>query len=155
YQMPEVAIKPKGAADTEWEYVSATLQTITATVDLMWTVPLDQKGTVSFRIGGGAGVGFTFAGDITRVQSYPANLKPGDPDTYLHCKGPNNPFGTYRYCNKLDRDASHYPGYTEPSWFSGGLKPTIFPWAVFPELGFMFKPSQAVAIDVETGVTLN
>jgi hypothetical protein len=159
YRMGATPFKGHGEPDTEWENVSSTLQALTATVDLMWSFPLGDSG-VSFRIGGAAGVGWMFLGDMYRVQTYPQNFKPGvvtpgDPSTYLPCQGPNNPRGTYLYCNTLDKDAKHYPGYTEPDWFHGGIRPSLFPWLVVPQMGFSFRPSYTVVIDLDTGVSLS
>ena len=155
YRMGDTPFKAHGAPDTDWEFVGSSLQALTATVDLMWSFPLDAARNVSFRAGGAVGLGWMFLGDMTRVQSYPANGVPGDPATYLKCLGPNNPLGTYRYCNSLDKDASHYPGYTEPDWFHGGIRPSLFPVLVIPQLGFTFRPSRGTAIDLDTGVSLS
>ncbi|MFO0755518.1 MAG: tetratricopeptide repeat protein [Byssovorax sp.] len=155
YRMGDTPFKPKDRPDTEWEIISSDLQALTATLDLLWTIPIDRGGHFSFRIGGGVGIGYTFLGDLYRTQAYPADFKPGDPYTYLKCEGPNNPRGSYRYCNTLDKDATHYGGYTEPSWFARGIRPLIFPWLTLPELGFTYKPVPQVAIDIEGGVTLS
>jgi hypothetical protein len=155
YRMGETPFKGHGNPDTEWETVSSSLSAVTATVDLMWSFPLDDAGTVNFRIGGAAGLGWMFLGDMSRVQLYPASGKPGDPSGYLQCKGPNNPRGTFRYCNALDKDATHYPGYAEPDWFHHGIRPLVFPWLVLPQLGFSFRPSPGFAIDVDTGVSVS
>ena len=64
-------------------------------------------------------------------------------------------FGTFTYCNALDKDAAHYPGYTEPDWFHGGIRPSIFPWLVLPQVGLTFHPSRTVAIDLDTGISLS
>jgi hypothetical protein len=155
YRMGDTPFKGRGDPDTDWEFVGSSLQALTATVDLMWAFPLDQAEHVSFRVGGSVGLGWMFLGDMTRVQSYPANLMPGNPASYLPCKGPNNPFGTFQYCNTLDKDAAHYPGYTEPDWFHGGIRPSLFPWLVLPQVGLTFHPSRTTAIDLETGVSLS
>jgi hypothetical protein len=155
YRMGDTPFKPHGEPDTEWEITSSTLQAITATVDLMWSFPLDTARQVNFRIGGSAGFGWMFLGDLSRIQSYPADLMPGDPSTYLKCKGPNNPLGTFRYCNALDKDAQHYPGFSEPDWFHHGVRPLIFPWLVLPQLGLSFRPARGVAIDIDTGVSIS
>jgi hypothetical protein len=155
YRMGQTPIKPHGEPDTEWELMSSTLQGLTFTVDLMWSFNLDAEGKVAFRVGGAAGVGWMFLGDLYRVQSYPASGKPGDPASYLACKGPNDPRGTFRYCNALDKDAAHYPGYAEPDWFHRGIRPRVFPWLVLPQLGFSFKPAKNFAIDLDTGVTIS
>jgi hypothetical protein len=155
YRMGDTPIKPHGQPDTEWELMSSTLQGVTLTVDLMWSFNLDAEGRVAFRVGGAAGVGWMFLGDLSRVQSYPADLKPGDPATYLKCVGPNDPRGSFRYCNALDKDAAHYPGYSEPDWFHRGIRPRVFPWLVLPQLGFSFKPAKSFAIDIDTGVSIS
>jgi hypothetical protein len=154
FRMPDTPFKPQGDPDTEWEFIGSTLQAFTATVELMWGFPLDAKDRVRFRVGGAVGIGWMALGDMTRVQSYPANGMPGDPATYLKCRGPNDPMGTFRYCNALDKDAAHYPGYTEPDWFHGGIRPALFPWLVVPQLGLSFRPSPTFAIDVDTGVSI-
>jgi hypothetical protein len=155
YRMEPTPFKPHGEPDTEWEIIGSSLQAFTATVDLMWAFPLDQADHVSFKIGGSVGLGWMALGDMTRVQSYPANGMPGNPASYLPCKGPNNPFGTFAYCNSLDKDAAHYPGYTEPDWFRGGIRPSLFPWLVLPQVGLTFHPSRTLAIDLDTGVSLS
>src|SRR5262249_40878459 len=136
-------------------FVSSTLQALTATVDLMWSFPLDAAKTVKFRVGGGVGFGWMFLGDMGRVQSYPQNGMPGDPSTYLKCRGPNNPIGTFRYCNALDQPAAPCPGYSAPGWVPGGLPPPLSPWLGLPQFGAPFLPSRVAAVDVETGVSLS
>jgi hypothetical protein len=155
YRMGDTPFKPRGAPDTEWEFIGSTMQAFTATVDVMWGFALDAAAHVRFRIGGSIGLGWMALGDMTRVQSYPANGVPGDPSTYLKCLGPNNPPGTFRYCNGLDGDANHYPGYTEPDWFHGGIRPSLYPWLVLPQLGFSFRPAKRVVIDLDTGASLS
>jgi hypothetical protein len=155
YRMGQTPFKPHGEPDTEWEDDTSSLQALTATVDLMWSFPLDAAGDVSFRVGGAAGLGWMFLGDYYRVQTYPADGKIGDPSTYLLCKGPNNPRGTFRYCNALDKDATHYPGIPEPDWFHHGIRPLVFPWLVLPQLGLSFRAASNVVIDVDTGVSIS
>jgi len=155
YRMGETPFKPKGAPDTDWEIVSSDMHALMATVELMWSFPLDAKKTVSFRIGGGVGVGFTFLGDLYRTQAYPPDGQPGDPSLYLKCKGPNNPPGSFRYCNTLDKDADHYHGYTEPSWFDHGYRPLVYPWLALPQLGLSWRMSPAVTVDIEAGLSLS
>jgi hypothetical protein len=146
FRMGDTLFLPHGDPGTDWEFVSSTLQAITATVDLMWSFPLDARGTVSFRAGGAVGLGWMGIGDLYRVQAYPAN------GTYLKCLGPNDPWGTFRYCNGLAGD--HYPGYTEPDWFHHGIRPSVFPWLVLPQVGLSFRPSPTIAVDVDTGATV-
>lgn len=155
YRMGETPFKAKGTPDTEWEHVSSDLHALTLSIDLLWSFPLNASKTWLFRVGGGAGVGWTFLGDIRRNQVYPKSGKPGDPANYTKCKGPNDPRGTFRYCNALDKDANHYGDYVEPDWFHGGVRPRIYPWLVLPEIGLTWRVAHAVAVDLEVGASLS
>lgn len=154
FELGPMPWKANGAPDTEWEIIESDLQALMFTVDLLWAVPLNDSGSVSFRVGGGAGVGWTFLGDLKETQAYFPKGSNGDPYKMKKCFGPDDPQGTYRYCNQRDADADHYNGYTSPSWFADGYKPTIFPWLALPELGLSFRLSRRFSIDVETGLTL-
>lgn len=154
--LPPTPFKPRGTPDTEYEIVEADLSALQASVELLvWNVPLDARQRFRFRIGGGVGVGYTFMGNLYRTQAYPPGFSPGDPYTYRPCAAPNDPPGSFRYCNQLDKDADHYGGYTEPSWFSGGARPLVYPWIVLPMLGISFRPTPRVSIDLEVAPTLS
>lgn len=165
YRMGEVAWKPSGRPDTEYEILQSDLQAMLATVDLLWNIPLDKLGRVSFRVGGGIGVGWTFAGNLYRTQAYPESLLAGDPyraqpvsadpSEYVKCAGPNAPLGTFRYCNQLDKDAAHYGGYMEPSWFDGGVRPLVFPWVTFPQVGISWRIAPRLTLDIDGGLTIS
>lgn len=149
----ETLVKPHGEPDTEWEFISSTLGGLTATVDLTWRFPIDSAAHWSFRLGGAVGAGWMF-GDLYRTQAYPKNGPPQDPVSYVKCLGPNNPAGTFRYCNALDKDATHYNGFTEPDWAHGGIRPSLFPWVVLPQIGFTWKPAPKLAVDLDTGLSV-
>jgi hypothetical protein len=155
YRMGEVPYKPRGRPDTEYEILQSDMQALVATVSLLWNIPLDKHKRWNFRIGGGIGVGWTFAGDLYRTQSYPPSGAAGDPNEYVKCGGPNSPLGTFRYCNQLDKDATHYGGYTEPSWFDGGVRPLVFPWVTFPDLGLSWRIARRTTVDLDVGLTLS
>ena len=146
--------KPKGAPDNDYELIESDMQALSASVELIWRTPIDDAGRWQFNYGGGAGLGWTFLGDLKRTQAYPPGLEPGDPYGYEKCNGPNDPAGTFYYCNELDHDAEHY-NYNEPSWFSGGHRPTIYPWVALPQIGITYKAAKDVALDMEAGVTLS
>jgi len=154
YRMGATPYKPKGTPPTEWEILESDLMALYATVDLIWSVPLDDAGRWSFRFGGGVGVGWTFAGDLYRTQAYLPDGAPDDPSALVKCEGPNDPSGTYEYCNQLDKDFDHYDGFAEPSWFSGGARPLVFPWLAFPLVGLSYRASRTVVLDLEAGVSL-
>ncbi|WP_437639080.1 hypothetical protein [Sorangium sp. So ce854] len=168
FWMPETPFKPKGHPDTDYEIVESDLQALQAGARLLWNVPLDRDEVFSFRLGAGLGVGWTFLGDLHRTQAYPGDAVPGDPSTfvpgdpyrYKKCRAPNDPAGSFRYCNQLDYDADHYPGYVEPSWFTRpkgrpqGLKPVVYPWLVLPEIGLALRPWDRVAFDLRVGASV-
>ena len=144
--------KPHDVPDTEWELIESDLLGMTVALDVLYRVALTDSGSVEFRIGAGFGFGWAFYGEVYRWQSYPADLVPGDPSAYKKCKGPNNPPGSYTYCNQLDKDAERY-GQPDPWWGDGGARPIIYPWLSLPQTGFAFRPSEGLFVDVEVGVT--
>ncbi|TKD01847.1 hypothetical protein [Polyangium fumosum] len=153
--LPPTPFKPRGTPDTEYEIVSADLSSLQASFELVWNVPLDRRQRFRFRIGGGLGVGYTFLGGLYRTQAYPPGFSPADPYTYRPCTAPNDPPGSFRYCNQLDKDVDHYGGYEEPSWFSGGVRPLVYPWIVLPLVGLSFRPTPGVSIDLDVAPTLS
>lgn len=154
YQMGPTAFRPHGTPDTEWEIVESDLHTTIASADLLWRVPLDDARTVELRLGAGIGVGIAFAGDLHRWQAYPPEGAGDDPELWQKCNGPNDPAGTFRYCNQLDKDADRY-GKAEPYWHEDGLRPLFFPWLSIPQVGLTVHPTETTALDLEIGATLN
>ncbi len=154
YQMGSTAFKPHGAPDTEWEILESDLHATIASADLMWRIPLDDAQKVELRLGAGIGVGIAFAGEIRRWQAYPPDGAEGDPDLWEKCAGPNDPAGTFRFCNQLDKDIDRY-GRAEPYWHEDGLRPLFFPWLSVPQVGLTFHTTEATALDLELGLTLN
>ncbi|MGK4005960.1 hypothetical protein WMF31_25295 [Sorangium sp. So ce1036] len=168
FGLGETPFKPKGHPDTDYEIIESDLQALQANARLVWNIPLDDQERVAFRVGAGIGVGWTFLGDLYRTQAYPgdavagdpSSFVPGDPYRYVKCRGPNNPAGSFRYCNQLDYDADHYPGYVEPSWFTRprgklqGLRPLVYPWLVLPEVGLALQPWDGVALDLRVGASV-
>lgn len=154
YAMGPTAFRPHGTPDTEWEIVESDLHTVIGTADLLWPIPLDDAGRVKLRIGAGVGVGIAFAGDLHRWQAYPPGGASDDPELWEKCRGPNDPAGTFRYCNQLDKDADRY-GRAEPYWHEDGLRPLFFPWLSLPQVGLSVHPTAETALDLEIGATLN
>jgi hypothetical protein len=144
--------KSSGTPDTEWELVESDLLAMNLALDVLYRVPLTDSGSVEFRIGAGFGIGWAFFGEVYRWQSYPEDLQPGDPADYKKCKAPNDPPGSFRYCNQLDKDADRY-GAAEPWWGDGGVRPTVYPWISLPQLGFAFRPAESTILDVQVGLT--
>jgi hypothetical protein len=160
FGLGDTPFKPNGHPETDYEIISSDLQALQGSARLVWDIPLDARQTFSFRVGAGIGVGWTFLGDLYRTQAYPNGFVAGDPYSYLKCRGPNNPAGSFRYCNQLDYDANHYNGYVEPDWFTQekgqppGVRPLIYPWVVLPELGLAYRPSERIAVDLKVGTSV-
>lgn len=153
YRMGETVMKPAGTPVTDYEIVESDLMALQATLELMWSVPLSDDGSWAFRIGGGIGVGWTFFGDVLRTQAYPEGGQEDVLESYRKCDGPNDPPGTFRFCNQLDQDADHYDGYAEPSWFDGGARPLVYPWLALPQLELTWYPTDDVALDLGAGLS--
>jgi hypothetical protein len=153
YRLPSMPIKQKGAPDTDYEIVDANLVGLQAELALLWATALDDASRWNFRWGLGLGFGYMLAGAMRRTQAFPPSGRQGDPYTYLPCNGPNDPPGSFEYCNALDKDASHYR-YKEPDWFHGGKRPALYPWLALPKLGLSWKPTDGAAFDLDTGFSL-
>jgi hypothetical protein len=147
--------KGRDDADTEWELVDADLQSLVVALDLMWSFPIDDAERWRFRIGGGIGLGIMYYGALNRTQAYPPDGEPGDPYGYAKCEGPNDPPGTFRYCNALDKDFDHYDGYEEPTWFQGGSRPLVYPWLALPQLEMEWRPGDRVALALELATSIS
>ncbi len=154
YALGTTPFKPHGTPDTEWELVESDLVAVSAVLDVLYVIPLDPKEEGAIKIGAGFGLGWAFAGELYRTQSYPRDGKEGDPATYEKCKGPNNPAGSFRYCNQLDKDAERY-GDPDKSWSDGGARPVVYPWLALPMIVFSYRPVEQLGMDLELGVTLN
>lgn len=154
YATAPAPYKPFDAPSTEWEIVESDLHSLTATLDIVGAFPLTDARDLWFRIGGGVGVGWMFAGDLLRTQAYPASGKSDDPYAYKPCRGPNNPAGTYRYCNQLDKDADRYGG-PDRAWGDGGARPIFYPWVALPEVGLEWDPMPDLGFELEIALTLS
>jgi hypothetical protein len=152
HPMSSTPFKPKGTPDTEWEVIESDLWSGVAAVDVLYRIDLDDAGDVALRLGAGLGIGWAFAGEVRRWQSFSPSGEPGDPYSYPKCRAPNDPVGSFRYCNQLDKDANRY-GDPDTSWFDGGLRPTFFPWNVLPEIGLDVVIDDDVGLELEVGAT--
>jgi len=146
--------KATDAPETDWELIDSDLQALLFTVDVLWSTALDDDGDVRLRFGGGAGVGWAFTGELNQTQAYYPKGADGDPTRLKKCLGPDDPVGSYRYCNQLDADADHYGDYASPSWFDDGHRPTVFPWLALPQVGLSLRVSRRFVVELETAFTL-
>ena len=145
-------LKPNGNPDTDYEIIESDLHGPMASLEWHWLFSLSKAW--SFRLGAGAGFGVFAFGNLYRTQAFPPGLVPSAPENYAKCNGPNNPAGSYSYCNQLRDDASHYNGYAEPGWAKGGKRPDIFPWVALPELGLSWSASKSFVFDLDLGLSI-
>jgi hypothetical protein len=156
YSMDEFLFKAKSDPERAFEFASSSLKLITASVDLLGRIPIDDKGTVAFLIGGGVGISGVL-GDIYRNQAYPVNPDDADPSDvtkWRKCKAPGDgnqaPDGG-DYCGT---DNDHYGEYSEPSWSDGGSKPIVFPYIALPHLALEVTPVEEFMVRLDTGFSI-
>jgi len=148
YGMGPVAIKGTSDAEEAWEIVESDMKALYLTFDYLWNTPLASGLELSY--GGGAGLGITF-GNLYRTQATLASDGTiGDPDDYVPCAGVNQP-PQGGYCDDIN---DHYDGYTEPSWFIGGAKPSLFPWLA-GQIGLRYQPHPKVVGRLDVGLGLS
>ncbi len=155
FKVSDMPFKAKSAPKTDYELIDSDLQTLQAALELYFRTPLDDRGRWQLRVGAGAGIGWTFLGDLKRTQAYFQDEGDTNTDHLQKCIGPNNPPGTFRFCNELDADFNHYDGYREPNWSRGGYRPLIYPWLAIPEIGITWRASRTVAIDLQTALSIS
>ncbi len=154
YSMKPFMFKGKSDGEEAFEIVSSTMKMALFTAEILYDVPIDKTGKLSFLIGGGIGFGVV-AGNLYRQQAAPAGglqtADPGDVTKWVGCAkataSPTTKTGA-PYC---DSSNSHFTGYTEPSWANGGSKPNIFPWLSLPQLSFRYKPIKQLQTRFDTG----
>lgn len=157
YGFGPAMFKGKNDPDIAYEVVTSSLKIAYLTFDLLIDLPIDSSGMFSFLIGGGVGIGVV-AGDLNRVQTYPANggaADPSDPSKWEKCTGDGDGFGGY-----CDSGNSHYydptnkRDFSEPSWIDGGSKPVVLPWLSIPQISFRAKPIKQLQIRADVGFSI-
>ena len=140
----DILFKEKGSKEIAGNYnlVNSSLKVIYATADLLWSYKLGKN--VDFEYGAGFGLGFVFGDLVTNWVQYDtgpnAALRNDAGQGFTKCTAVG-PAGTG--CNKADHQNSaedKVNDYVEPSWFSGGSRPALFPWIAVPQFGLRFKP---------------
>jgi len=141
YGTDDILFKQKGEKDIpgNYSFVNSSMKAIYATVDLLWSAPISKN--FEFEYGAGFGLGAIF-GDLANNWVYADSNGPlagSNGQHYSKCQTG----GTQPGCNAAEHkntDTLKVGNYTEPSWFSGGSKPVIFPWISIPQIGLRYKP---------------
>jgi hypothetical protein len=142
YGTSDILFKQKGEKDIagNYSFVNSSMKAIYATVDLLWSAKISKN--FDFEYGAGFGLGAIF-GDLANNWVYQndvnGSLSASNGHKYSKCQTG----GTQVGCNAVEHkntDTLKVGNYTEPSWFSGGSKPVVFPWISIPQLGLRYKP---------------
>lgn len=141
YGTDDILFKQKGEKDIpgNYSFVNSSMKAIYATVDLLWSAKISKN--FEFEYGAGFGLGAIF-GDLANNWVYAdpnGPLAGSNGQHYSKCQTG----GTQPGCNAAEHknsDTLKVGNYTEPSWFSGGSKPVVFPWISIPQIGLRYKP---------------
>lgn len=152
----DILFRQKDKPDIAGNYslVNSSMKVIYAQIDLLWSVALHKN--LEFEYGAGFGLGAVF-GDLETnwVQvSNKGELASDNGLRYSPCTAVGAPGSG---CNPADHQNSKVNkvnGYTEPSWFNGGSKPTILPWISVPQFSLRFKPIKNVVARLGVGFNL-
>jgi hypothetical protein len=137
----DILFKEKGSKDIagNYSFVNSSMKALYLTADLLWSAKINKN--FDFEYGAGFGLGIVF-GDLANNWVYedPAGpLSGSNGKHYSKCQTG----GTQPGCNAAEHkntDTLKVGNYTEPSWFSGGSKPVLFPWISIPQVGLRYKP---------------
>lgn len=156
YGTGDILFKQKNTKEIAGNYslVNSSMSAVYATADLLWSTKISKN--FAFEYGAGFGLGVVFGDLMNNWVFVDPNGSLGS-DTgkrFSPCQSVQ-PAGTG--CNKADHqnsDVDKVNKYAEPSWFSGGSKPVIFPWIGFPQLGLRYKPIKQLVMRLHTGFSL-
>ena len=137
----DILFKEKGSKDIagNYSFVNSSMKALYLTADLLWSAKINKN--FDFEYGAGFGLGIIF-GDLANNWVYEdaaGPLSASNGKHYSKCQTG----GTQPGCNAAEHkntDTLKVGNYTEPSWFSGGSKPVLFPWISIPQLGLRYKP---------------
>ena len=73
---------------------------------------------------------------------------------YSRCNAVGDPGSGCNPADHQNSDVNKVNGYKEPSWFSGGSKPAIFPWISVPQIGLRIKPIKQFVGRIGLGFSL-
>jgi hypothetical protein len=158
YGTGDMLFLQKGKDPTDpanYSVVNSGLSAIYASVDLLWSLPIDSSHHWDFEYGIGVGLGVLFG-----------NLE----DNWVF-GGPNNPTGPYsslsqvRQCqtqgdapscttgSHQDANTAKVGHYIEPAGIAGP-RPILFPMVNFPQLGLRYKPVKEFEARLGVGFSL-
>ena len=159
YGTDDILFKQKGEKDIpgNYSFVNSSMKALYATADLLWSAKISKN--FEFEYGAGFGLGIIF-GDLANNWVFQddvnGTLSASNGHKYSKCQFEGQG-GAGSGCNKADHkntDTAKVGNYTEPSWFSGGSKPVVFPWISIPQLGLRYKPVKNFVARLGVGFAL-
>jgi hypothetical protein len=153
----DIIFKQKGKKDIPQNYtvVNSSMKIVYASVDLLWSSKLGKN--VDFEYGAGFGLGAVF-GDLmnnwVQLADPSGPYKASNGHHYARCETVLPPGAGCNAADHQNSDVNKVGGYKEPSWFSGGSKPVVFPWISVPQLGLRFKPTKQIVGRLGVGFAL-
>ncbi len=152
----DILFKQKNTPNIAGNYsvVNSGMKLVYASVDLLWSTKLSKN--VEFEYGAGFGLGGVF-GDLENswVREDPNGpLTASTGRRYSRCNAVGDPGSGCNPADHQNSDVNKVNGYKEPSWFSGGSKPAIFPWISVPQIGLRIKPIKQFVGRIGLGFSL-
>ncbi|MBN9165534.1 MAG: hypothetical protein BGO98_08585 [Myxococcales bacterium 68-20] len=153
----DILFKQKNTPNIAGNYsvVNSGMKLVYASVDLLWSTKLSKN--VEFEYGAGFGLGGVF-GDLENswVREDPNGplLAESTGRRYSRCNAVGDPGSGCNPADHQNSEVNKVNGYKEPSWFSGGSKPAIFPWISIPQIGLRIKPIKQFVARVGLGFSL-
>jgi hypothetical protein len=136
-----------------WSYVNSSLKAIYAGIDILWSTRVHRM--IDFEYGLGIDVGVVW-GDLIDNWVY---MNPNGPyqsssgTRFSPCRSEADGIG----CSRGDHsnaDTAKVGGYVEPSWFSGGPRPSFYARLSLPILGLRIHPIRDFETRVQFGFSL-
>jgi hypothetical protein len=143
-----------------YSVINSSLNAIYASVDLLWSVPIDSSHHWDFEYGVGVGLGVLF-GNLMDNWVYNSGSTGAyyDPKTNLHfnlCQTVNSDTSGDAACqpgSHSNSTVAKVGHYNEPAGIAGP-KPILFPMVNFPQLGIRYKPVKEFEARLGVGFSL-
>jgi hypothetical protein len=151
--------KDKVTTANNYSVVNSSLNAIYASVDFLWSVPLDTSHHLDFEYGLGVGLGIVF-GDLHDNWVYASGNTGAyyDPVTNQHfnqCQTVNSDptGGACQPTNHSNATVNKVGNYSEQAGIAGP-KPILFPMVNFPQIGLRYKPVKTFEARLGMGFSL-
>lgn len=152
----DILFKQKDTPDIAGNYglVNSGMKIVYAKLDILWSTKVHKN--LEFEYGLGVGVGGVF-GDLenswVREQAN-GELANDQGRRFTRCDAVDIKGTGCNPADHQDAKVNKVNGYKEPSWFSGGSKPALWPWLSVPQVGLRIKPMKNLVGRIGLGFAL-